>query len=113
MNHPGGGRNNIPNRLKRLFFSINMTPPSNRSIENIYGRILTVLFNPKKYTPEVISMRGFLVEATIALWETVAKRLLPTPAKFHYNFNIRELARVFGGICRVAQSHEHKVIQNV
>jgi len=113
MNHPGGGRNNIPNRLKRLFFSLNMTPPSTRSIENIYGRILTVLFNPKKYNNDVINMRGYLLDATISVWESVAKRLLPTPAKFHYNFNIRELARVFGGICRVAQKHEFKVIQNV
>ena len=110
MGHPGGGRNDIPNRLKRLFFSVNMTPPSTRSIENIYGRILEVLFNPKKYTPEIINMRPLLIEATITLWETVAKRLLPTPTKFHYNFNIRELARVFGGICRVAQKSEYKVI---
>jgi dynein heavy chain len=58
-------------------------------------------------------MRGHLIDATIALWEAVAKKLLPTPAKFHYLFNIRELARVFGGICKVAQQAEFKVIQNV
>lgn len=113
MNHPGGGRNDIPNRLKRQFFSLNITPPSNKSIENIYGRILEVIFNPKKYTQDIITMRGHLIEATIALWESVAKKLLPTPAKFHYLFNIRELARVFGGICKVAQQSEFKVIQNV
>jgi len=113
MNHPGGGRNNVPNRLKRLYFSINMTPPSTRAIENIYGTIMKLLFNPKKYSTDVIGMRPHLVDATITLWETVAKRLLPTPAKFHYTFNIRELARVFGGICRVAQKHEYKVIANV
>lgn len=117
MNHPGGGRNNIPNRLKRLFFNINMTPPSVRSIENIYGRILTLLFQGggKKgpsYSPEVVGMRANLVDATIALWEAVAKRLLPSPSKFHYNFNIRELARVFGGIARVAQDPSNNVIKN-
>ena len=111
MGHPGGGRNDVPNRIKRLFFSINMTPPSNRSVENIYGRILEVLFNPKRYDKEIVDMRPLLIEATITLWETTAKRLLPTPTKFHYNFNIRELARVFGGICRVAQAHEYKVIK--
>ena len=47
MQHPGGGRNDIPHRLKRQFFSINMTSPSQRSIENIYGRILEAFFNSK------------------------------------------------------------------
>ena len=102
MMHPGGGRNDIPNRLKRQFFSLNMTPPSNKSIGDIYGSVLGALFNPKKYTPDIIQMKSYLIEATIAVWETVGKRLLPTPAKFHYLFNIRELARVFGGICKVA-----------
>jgi dynein heavy chain len=113
MNHPGGGRNDVPNRLKRQFFSINMTPPSNKSVGDIYGSVLTALFNPKKYTQDVINMKTLLIDATIAVWETVGKRLLPTPAKFHYMFTIRELARVFAGIAKVAQAHEFKVIQNV
>ena len=102
MNHPGGGRNDIPNRLKRQFFSLNMTPPSTRSIENIYGRILETIFKPKYYNKDIIDMRDVIIQATIMLWESVSKRLLPTPAKFHYKFNIRELARVFGGIAKVA-----------
>ena len=100
MGHPGNGRNDIPNRLKRLFFSFNMAPISNRSIENIYGRIIEQLF--KKYPAEVANMRQYLIEATINVWELAARKLLPTPTKFHYGFNIRELARVFGGIARVA-----------
>jgi dynein heavy chain, axonemal len=111
MNHPGGGRNDIPHRLKRQFFCMNMTLPSQRSIENIYGKIFEQLFHPKRYSSEVIQMRAPLIEATIALWTTVKNRLLPTPAKFHYVFNIRELSRVFQGICAVAQKHEYEVIK--
>jgi dynein heavy chain len=112
MMHPGNGRNDIPHRLKRHFFSINMTPPSTRSIENIYGRILEALFNPKKYSQEVIGMKSYLVDATISIWDSVKKRLLPTPQKFHYVFTIRELARVFSGICTVASKPEYKVIKD-
>lgn len=112
MMHPGGGRNDIPHRLKRHFFAINMTPPSQRAVENIYGKILEAIFNPKKYSEEVIGMRPFLIDATISIWDAVKRRLLPTPAKFHYNFTLRELARVFGGIFVVASKPDYKVIQN-
>ena len=57
-------------------------------------------------------MRQHLIEATIAVWEGSFTKLKPTPKKFHYEFNIRELARVFGGIARVAQLYGYKVIQN-
>jgi len=103
MNHPTGGRNDIPPRFKRHFFNMNMTSPSQRSVENIYGAILQHLFNPKKYSTNVINMRPFLIDATISIWDAVRRRLLPTPTKFHYSFNIRDLARVFGGICKVVQ----------
>lgn len=110
MNHPGGGRNDIPNRIKRHFLSINMTSPSQKSIENIYGRILDALFNPKKYTPDVINTKSIVLDATITLWNGIKKRLLPTPAKFHYVFNMRELSRTFQGICSVAAKPEEEVI---
>jgi len=103
MNHPGGGRNDIPPRFKRHFFNMNMTSPSQRSVENIYGAILEHLMKPKYFNANLINMRPFIIDATIAIWDSTRKRLLPTPTKFHYNFNIRDLARVFGGICRVIQ----------
>jgi len=52
MRHPTGGRNSIPPRMMRHFFSINMTPPSNRSIQNIYGRILEAIITTRKYPGE-------------------------------------------------------------
>lgn len=48
MNHPGGGMNDVPNRIKRQFFSMNMPDPSNKSVENIYGQILNALTKNKK-----------------------------------------------------------------
>jgi len=95
MNHPGGGFNDVPNRIKRQFFSFNMTDPSDRSVENIYGQILEVLLDKKRYAPDIVEMITPVIEATIACWRSTSAKLLKTPSKFHYSFNIRELSRVF------------------
>ncbi|KFG44933.1 dynein heavy chain, partial [Toxoplasma gondii FOU] len=52
MNHPGGGRNDIPNRLKSKFFSFNMILPSLASVDNIYGAMLRSRFTPKAASPK-------------------------------------------------------------
>ena len=95
MNHPGGGFNDVPNRIKRQFFSFNMTEPSDKSVGDIYGQILTVLLDKKRYAPEVVDMISYLIDGTIATWRATSAKLLKTPSKFHYSFNIRELSRVF------------------
>jgi dynein heavy chain len=98
MQHPGGGKNDIPNRLKRLFFIFNLVLPSITSINDIYGQMLAGRFTPTAFDAQTLHVVGQLTGATIKLWKTIKAKLLPTPAKFHYVFNIRDLSRVFQGI---------------
>merc|ERR1719160_8275 len=99
MGHPGGGKNDIPPRLKSKFLCVNMVPPLQSSVEMIYGSILKASFTAKRGAKQdVIARCQSLVPATIDIWDKVKRSLLPTPARFHYIFTMRELARVFQGI---------------
>ena len=110
MGHPTGGRNDIPNRLKRQFFCFNMILPSKESVDNIYGTIIQSVFTTKNFSDDVVDNANRLTGSTIALWERVKRRFLPTPSQFHYLFNMRELSRVFQGIFECVKSKEGKEV---
>ena len=98
MTHPGGGRNDIPNRLKRQFFAFNLVLPAIQSIDDLYGQMLRGRFDAKEFSKDLVGVVSKLTPATIELWRRVKTKMLPTPAKFHYTFNMRELSRVFQGV---------------
>lgn len=71
------------------------------SIEGIYKPIIKHLFKEKFFNEETNKVINTLTTATIGLWNKVKVTMLPTPQKFHYVFNMRELSRIFKGILSV------------
>ncbi|KAJ1446978.1 dynein heavy chain and region D6 of dynein motor-domain-containing protein [Pelagophyceae sp. CCMP2097] len=116
MDHPGGGKNDVPNRLKRHFFMYTIIAPSDATITSIYGSLLAARFSKNPEFAQFYAggletggahLAGFverMPRATMALFTWARARLLPSPSKFHYTFTLRDLARMFQGVLRTPRS---------
>ena len=96
MGPPGGGRNPVTTRFTRHFNLISFVEMENSSLQRIFTTILGGFLG--KFPQEISKRTDSIVDASIAIYNTIRAELLPTPAKSHYTFNLRDLAKVVQGI---------------
>ena len=96
MAPPSGGRAVISGRTQSRFHMLNCTAPDNAALTRIFESILTPKLN--EFDNEVKSLGKVLAQATLAVFAEVDRDFLPTPEKFHYLFNIRDVSKVVQGV---------------
>ena len=81
--------------IQKIFFSMLAFPqPSTRSLQHIYQVQLGRFFQENDFSPEVTECLQPLVNVSISLYYRMCANMLPTPAKSHYTFNVRDLSKV-------------------
>lgn len=107
MGPPGGGRSHITARMMRHFNIITYTNLQETSIKQIFATIVKGFL--ADFTDEVKNSINTIVEMTLSIYNNVATELKPTPTKSHYTFNLRDIAKVFQGVCSANSKSVTKV----
>jgi dynein heavy chain len=101
---PGGGRNPITARFVRHYNMISYTPMQDSSTFLIFDTILSNFLTSGAFPEELIELHSGIVRSTIGVYNLCMRDLRPTPAKMHYTFNLRDVAKVFQGMLMMHKS---------
>ena len=98
--NPTAGSFSISQRLQRHFATYSVMIPSEESLVRIYQAILSghLLNHVNKFSQSVQDLCSHFVKATVQLHMRCSTVFVPTAAKFHYVFNMRDLKRVWHGM---------------
>ena len=78
-----------------FFLSVLYLPhPSSKWLNHIYTTQLGRFLKKVDFTPEVRDACQDLVSTAMGMYFELSANLLPTPAKSHYTFNLRDLNKV-------------------
>ncbi|XP_061150392.1 dynein axonemal heavy chain 11 [Syngnathus typhle] len=96
--NPTAGSFSINPRLQRHFSVFSVHFPGADSLATIFSSILSAHFLQGGFSYGVSRSVGPLVQAAVSLHQKVSQNFLPTAIRFHYIFNLRDLANIFQGI---------------
>ncbi|KAJ8313399.1 hypothetical protein KUTeg_009027 [Tegillarca granosa] len=93
---PGGGRNPVSPRFFRHFAMLSIPSPSEHSLKHMFMQILVGFL--MDFPTAVRQCAEPVVLAAVEIYGRMSTDLLPTPAKSHYVFNLRDLSKCVQGV---------------
>lgn len=97
MGPPTGGKDVTP-RFKRHFFALSISEFEDDVMVMIFTKIILWHLDGQGFGPEFIPCADEVVLGTLDIYKESLINLLPTPAKSHYLFNLRDFSRVIQGV---------------
>ncbi|XP_068084555.1 dynein axonemal heavy chain 3 [Anabrus simplex] len=104
MQPPGGGSNEVTGRFMRHMFIVSIDSFEDTTLNKIFCTIADWHFS-KGFDPNVSRLGKMMVGATMEVYKMAISQFLPTPAKSHYTFNLRDFSRVIRGVLLVPSTH--------
>ncbi|EGR32288.1 hypothetical protein IMG5_089580 [Ichthyophthirius multifiliis] len=99
-----GGQNVVTGRYLRHFNLLYVQPFDEESLVRIFSCVMEWYFGlyQGNISKGIVQMGANIVKSTIELYNNIqiSKDLLPTPAKSHYIYNLRDISKVFQGISK-------------
>ena len=94
----GGGRHPVTERYLRHFSLLAVADIAGGTLRGIFERILRWYHDQGGFDDAIKNLVPSIVTATLSIYESCLASLLPTPAKSHYTFNLRDFAHVIQGV---------------
>ncbi|KAJ8926978.1 hypothetical protein NQ314_020603 [Rhamnusium bicolor] len=95
---PGGGGNTITPRFSRHFNHVCIDEFQENTLINIFSKIMLWHLDTRGFSKDFDPCIEEIVNATLEIYKMARASLLPTPAKSHYLFNLRDFSRVIQGV---------------
>lgn len=98
MGPPGGGRTSITPRFARHFNQLAINSFDDQSMVRIFSAIMKWHVSRFEFADDIKALSEKIIGATSNVYKWVLNSLLPTPAKTHYTFNLRDFSKVIQGM---------------
>lgn len=97
MGPPSSGKDVTP-RFKRHFFTLGISEFGDDVMTTIFSKIVSWHLDSRGFDMSFGICGEQIVLGTLDIYKETLKYLLPTPAKSHYLFNLRDFSRVIQGV---------------